>query len=42
MIDDDVRNIFAVTSLLESQGVTVLFSENGKEGIELLKSTTET
>ncbi|MCG3116229.1 MAG: HAMP domain-containing protein [Candidatus Manganitrophus sp. SA1] len=38
VIDDDVRNIFAVTSLLESQGVTVLFSENGKEGIELLKN----
>ncbi len=41
VIDDDVRNIFAVTSLLESQGMTVHFAENGKEGIELLKKNKE-
>ena len=41
VIDDDVRNIFAVISLLENQGAEVLFAESGKEGIELLKQRKE-
>ncbi len=39
VIDDDVRNIFCLTSLLEGQYMEVLFAENGREGIELLKHT---
>jgi CheY-like chemotaxis protein len=39
IIDDDVRNIFSLTSALEQQGMEVVFSENGREGIEKLKST---
>src|SRR5438128_11590191 len=39
VIDDDVRNIFSLTSLLERHGMEVLFSENGRDGIELLKDT---
>ncbi|MDZ4678552.1 MAG: HAMP domain-containing protein, partial [Oligoflexia bacterium] len=37
IMDDDVRNIFAITTILESQGVIVSFAENGKKGIDLLK-----
>jgi len=39
IIDDDVRNIFSLTSLLERQHMQVLFAENGRDGIELLKHT---
>ncbi|WP_414753152.1 response regulator [Anabaena sp. CCY 9910] len=38
IIDDDLRNIFAITSLLESYQMQVLFAENGKDGIELLQA----
>ena len=37
VVDDDVRNIFALTAALESKGMQVLTAENGKEGIEILK-----
>jgi CheY-like chemotaxis protein len=36
VIDDDVRNIFALTTVLERHQMTVCFSENGKDGIEML------
>jgi CheY-like chemotaxis protein len=36
IVDDDVRNVFALTSALEANGMEVLFAENGREGIELL------
>ncbi|HEY0865870.1 MAG TPA: response regulator, partial [Fimbriimonas sp.] len=36
VIDDDYRNIFAITSMLESYGASVLFEENGKDGIDVL------
>jgi signal transduction histidine kinase/CheY-like chemotaxis protein/HAMP domain-containing protein len=36
VVDDDVRNIFALTSVLEGQGMTVSFAENGREGLEAL------
>jgi HAMP domain-containing protein/CheY-like chemotaxis protein len=39
VVDDDVRNIFALTSVLEDHGATVLFAENGREGIEVLEAT---
>jgi CheY-like chemotaxis protein len=39
IIDDDVRNIFSMTSLLERHRVDVIFAENGRDGIELLKKT---
>jgi HAMP domain-containing protein/CheY-like chemotaxis protein/signal transduction histidine kinase len=37
VIDDDVRNIFAITSVLERHNVKVLYAENGRDGIEVLK-----
>jgi CheY-like chemotaxis protein len=37
MVDDDVRNLFALASALEARGMQVLFAENGREGIEALE-----
>jgi CheY-like chemotaxis protein len=37
IVDDDVRNVFALTSVLETHGMEVLYAENGKDGIELLR-----
>jgi len=39
VVDDDVRNIFALTSVLESQGLQVLFDESGKDAIQTLVQT---
>ncbi len=36
VIDDDVRTGFALTAMLERCGVTVVYAENGLEGIERL------
>jgi signal transduction histidine kinase/HAMP domain-containing protein/ActR/RegA family two-component response regulator len=36
IIDDDVRNVFALTSALELHGLTVLYAENGHDGIAML------
>jgi CheY-like chemotaxis protein len=36
VVDDDVRNIFAMTSALESHGATVIYAENGRDGLSLL------
>jgi signal transduction histidine kinase/ActR/RegA family two-component response regulator len=36
IVDDDVRNVFALTSALELHGLTVLYADNGSDGIELL------
>ncbi len=39
VIDDDVRNIFAVTSALERHGASVVFAENGRDGLLRLEQT---
>ena len=39
VVDDDVRNIFSLTSVLEDHGMTVSFAENGRDGIANLEST---
>jgi CheY-like chemotaxis protein len=39
IVDDDIRNIFSLTSVLESYGVEVLHAERGKEGIAILERT---
>jgi HAMP domain-containing protein/signal transduction histidine kinase/CheY-like chemotaxis protein len=36
IVDDDVRNVFALTNALESQGSTVLFAESGREAVDVL------
>jgi CheY-like chemotaxis protein len=37
IIDDDPRNLFAVTTLLEARGAEVLTAESGREGLMLLQ-----
>jgi CheY-like chemotaxis protein len=39
IVDDDVRNIFSLTSVLESHGMSVTFAENGKDALAALSST---
>ncbi|MEH2354566.1 response regulator [Nostoc sp.] len=41
IVDDDLRNIFALTSFLESYQMQVLFAENGRDGIERLQANPE-
>jgi len=41
VVDDDVRNVFALTSALEQLGMHVLYSDNGADGIRLLKEHPE-
>jgi len=38
VVDDDIRNIFALTGALEQQGMTVLNAESGPDGITMLKA----
>src|SRR5665213_65942 len=37
VVDDDLRNIFALSSVLESHEIVVLHAETGKSGIERLR-----
>ncbi|MDT8067100.1 MAG: HAMP domain-containing protein [Terriglobia bacterium] len=39
MVDDDARNIFAVTSALETAQVEVVYAENGRVALERLQDT---
>jgi len=41
IVDDDIRNIFALTSALEQQGMSVLNAENGVDAVEMLRCKTE-
>jgi len=36
IVDDDMRNVFALTSILEEKGMKTVVGKNGKEGIERL------
>ena len=37
IVDDDIRNIYSLTSVLESYGMQVLHAEAGRDGIALLE-----
>jgi signal transduction histidine kinase len=39
VVDDDVRNVYALTSALEDHGMEVVCASSGKRGLELLDST---
>jgi len=41
IVDDDVRNVFALTSALEANGMDVVFAENGRAGIDTLREHPE-
>ena len=36
IVEDDMRNIFSLSFLLEERGVQILTAENGKEALEVL------
>lgn len=42
IVDDDIRNVFALTAALEGYQTEVLFAENGREGIKLLRENPDT
>jgi HAMP domain-containing protein/signal transduction histidine kinase/CheY-like chemotaxis protein len=39
IVDDDARNIFALTSVLENHEVDVISATNGRQAIEIIKTT---
>ncbi len=39
VVDDDIRNIFAMTSILERYDMHVLSAENGKDAIKILETS---
>ena len=41
IVDDDVRNVFALTSMLEFYQIEVIYAENGPDGIALLQNTAD-
>ncbi|MCW2915788.1 MAG: sensor hybrid histidine kinase, partial [Actinomycetia bacterium] len=41
IVDDDVRNVFALTSVLEGYGMDVLYAEDGQAGIDILQRNTD-
>jgi signal transduction histidine kinase/HAMP domain-containing protein len=41
VVDDDVRNVFAITQILEREGIRVLQADNGRSGIEMLTTHAE-
>jgi CheY-like chemotaxis protein len=38
LVDDDGRNVFAISSILQARGMTVLHAENGRIALDLLQS----
>jgi CheY-like chemotaxis protein len=41
VVDDDVRNIFSLTSMLEEHGMNVSYAENGKDALAKLETLTD-
>ena len=39
VVDDDARNIFALTSVLENQEMDVISATNGREAIDIIQNT---
>jgi CheY-like chemotaxis protein len=39
IVDDDIRNVFALTSALEMRGMKVVYAENGREGVTKLRES---
>jgi len=37
MVDDDMRNVFAVSSVLEEKGIQIIVAENGREALKKLE-----
>jgi CheY-like chemotaxis protein len=41
IVDDDVRNIFSLTSVLEEHGMNVTFAENGRDALAKLDAASD-
>jgi CheY-like chemotaxis protein len=41
VVDDDARNIFALTTVLENQEMEVLSATNGRQAIEIIEETSD-
>jgi CheY-like chemotaxis protein len=41
VVDDDIRNVFAITAVLERQGMDVVTAETGAEALAALESRTD-
>src|SRR5215831_2610718 len=41
IVDDDLRNVFAITSILELYGLTVVHASDGRTGIEALRRSSD-
>ena len=41
IVDDDMRNIFALATVLDGEGMTIVSAENGREAIRLVESDPE-
>ncbi|MDY6950759.1 MAG: response regulator, partial [Thermodesulfobacteriota bacterium] len=42
LVDDDMRNVFALTHILEEKGARVVIGKNGKKGLEQLNTNGDT
>ena len=42
IVDDDIRNIFALTSVLEEHDMKIVSAENGRDAIDILRKTRRT
>lgn len=42
VVDDDIRNIYSLTNVLEEQGVKCLTAENGKAALKMLRDNPDT
>jgi len=41
IVEDDVRNVFALSSVLEPKGITVVIARNGREALEVLTRSSQ-
>ena len=41
IVDDDMRNVFALSSLLEDKGMKTIVAKNGKEGLQKLQENSD-
>jgi CheY-like chemotaxis protein/signal transduction histidine kinase len=41
IVEDDVRNVFALSSVLEPKGITVIIARNGREALEVLARSSQ-
>ncbi|HCY85008.1 MAG TPA: histidine kinase [Desulfobacteraceae bacterium] len=42
VVDDDMRNVYAITNVLEDKGLTVIVAHNGQKGVDMLEKHPDT